>query len=133
MTRHSIISSLLHAKMYQLANQPVFDPLLPLPALLATSNPQSRHTVTENQRLNHSIPIDDTTPLTDDITPLIVNTAIRAKSALYVVNLDVGLRITQRTKGTEKYINIYLILRAAIVILRMQAKKIKELLTSILI
>ena len=88
--------------------------------------------VTENQRLNHSIPIDDTTPLTDNITPLIVNTAIRARSALYAVNLDVGLRITQRTKGTEKYVNIYLILRAVIAILRItMAKKIRELPTSI--
>ena len=84
--------------------------------------------------MNHSIPTDGTTPLTDDITPLIVNTAIRAKSALYTVNLDVGLRITQRTKGTEKYVNISLILRAATVILRiMMAKKIRELLISTLI
>ena len=131
MTQHSIISSLLRAKTYQLANQPAFDPLLLLLASLATSNPQSQRTVTENQRLNHSIPTDDTTPLTDDITPLIVNTTIRVKSALYAVNLDVGLRITQRTKGTEKYVNIYLILRAATAILRIiMVEKIRELLTS---
>ena len=80
--------------------------------------------VNKNERLNYSILTDNTTPLTNDttpltnnITPLIVNTAIRAKSALYIVNLDVGLRITQRTKGTEKYVNISPILRAAIVIL----------------
>jgi hypothetical protein len=37
-------------------------------------------------------------------------------------------------KGTEKYINIYLILRAATAILRIIiVKKIRELLTSILI
>ena len=126
--------------MYQLANQPAFDPLLLLLALLATSNPQSRRTVTENQRLSHFILTDDTTPPTDDTTPLTVettpptvNTAIRAKSALYAVKLDVGLQITQRMKGTEKYINTSLILRAVTVILRMQAKKIRELLTFILI
>ena len=84
--------------------------------------------------MNHSIPTDDTTSPTDDITPLIVNTVIRAKSALYAVNLDISLRITQRTKGTEKYVNIYLILRAATAILRItMVKKIRELLTSILI
>ena len=110
--------------MYQLANQPAFDPLLLLLASLAILNPQSRRTVTENQRLNHSIP-------TDDITPLIVNTAIRAKSVLYAVNLDISLRITQRMKGTEKYVNIYLILRVVTVILRITiVKKIRELLTS---
>ena len=102
MTQHSIISSLLRAKTYQLVNQPVFDPLLPLPALLTTSNPQLQRTVNKNQRLNHSIPTDNTTPLTnnttpltndttpltnnttpltDNITPIIVNTAIRIKSA----------------------------------------------------
>ena len=73
--------------MYQLANQPVFDPLLPLLALLVTLNPQSRYMVTENKRLSHSIPTDDTTPPT-------VDTAIRAKSALYAVKLDVGLQTT---------------------------------------
>jgi len=71
--------------------------------------------------------------LTDNTTPLTINTAIRAKSALYAVKLDVGLQTTQRMKGTKKYINTSLILRAATVILRMQAKKIRELLTSILI
>ena len=80
--------------------------------------------------MNYSIPTDNTTPLTNNITPLIINTVIRAKSALYAVNLDIGLRITQRTKGTEKYVNIYLILRAVIVILRITiVKKIRELLT----
>ena len=112
--------------MYQLANQPAFDPLLLLLASSAISNPQSRRTVTENKRLSHFILIDGT-------TPLLVNTAIRAKSALYAVKLDVGLQTTQKMKGTEKYVNISLILRAVTVILRMQAKKIRELLTSILI
>ena len=79
--------------MYQLTNQPVFDPLLPLLALLVILNPQSRRTVTENKKLNHSISIDDTTPLTDNTTPLTINTAIRVKSALYIVNLDISLRI----------------------------------------
>ena len=82
--------------------------------------------------MNHSILTNDTTPLTDD-SPLIISTAIRAKSALYVINLDVGLQTTQRMKGTEKYINISLILRAVIVILKIQARKIRELLTSTLI
>jgi len=116
MTQHSIISSLLRAKTYQLVNQPAFDPLLPLLALLATSNPQSRRTVNKNQRLNHSIPTDDTAPLTD-ITPLIINTVIRAKSALYAANLDVGLRTIRREKGTKEYVNISPILRAATAIL----------------
>ena len=69
--------------------------------------------VTENKRLSHSIP-------TDDITPLTVNTAIRAKSALYTVKLDIGLQTTQKMKGTKKYVNISLILRAVIAILRMK-------------
>ena len=84
--------------MYQLVNQPAFDPLLLLLALLATLNPQSRRTVTENQRLSYFILTNNTTPLTNDTTPLTinttpltVNTAIRAKSALYTVKLDVGL------------------------------------------
>jgi len=124
MTQYSIISSLLRAKTYQLANQPAFDPLLPLPALLATSNPQSRRTVNKNQRLNHSIPTNNTAPLTD-ITPLIVNTVIRAKSALYAVNLDVSLQTIQRTKGTEEYINISPILRAVTTILKIT--KIRKL------
>jgi hypothetical protein len=66
---------------------------------------------------------------------LTVDTAIRAKSALYVVNLDISLQTTQKIKGTEKYVNISLILRAAIVIRRMiiQVKKIREPLISILI
>ena len=124
--------------MYQLANQPAFDPLLLLLASLATSNPQSQRTVTENQRLNHSIPTDgttpltnDTTPLTDNITPLIVNTAIRAKSALYAVNLDISLQTIRRKKRTKEYVNTSPILRAATAILRitMQVKKIRELLT----
>ena len=91
--------------MYQLVNQPAFDPLLLLLALLVTLNPQSRRTVTENQKLSYFIPTDDTTPptnnttlLTNDTTPLTVkttsptiNTAIRAKSALYTVKLDISL------------------------------------------
>ena len=78
--------------------------------------------------MSHFIPTDDTTPPT-------VNTAIRAKSALYAVKLDIGLQTTQKIKGTKKYINISLILKAVIAILRIriQAKKIRELLTSILI
>ena len=71
--------------------------------------------------------------MTVETTPLIINTAIRAKSALYIVKLDISLQITQRMKGTEKYINTSLILRAVMVILRMQVKKIRELLTFILI
>ena len=74
--------------------------------------------------MSHFIPTDDTTPPT-------VDTAIRAKSALYAVKLDVGLQTTQKMKGTEKYVNISLILRAVMVILRMQIRKIRELLTSI--
>ena len=90
--------------------------------------------VTKNQKLNYFILTNNTTPLTDDITSLIINTAIRAKSVLYAVNLDVGLQITQRIKGTEKYVNIYLILRAVTAILRiMMVKKIRELLIFILI
>jgi len=119
MIQHSIISSLLRAKTYQLANQPTFDLLLPLLALLATLNPQSRRMVNKNQRLNHSIPTDNTTPPTNDTTPPTVNTAIRAKSALYAANLDVGLRTIQRTKGTKKYVNISPILRAVTAILTM--------------
>ena len=92
MTQHSIISFLLRAKMYQLANQPVFDLLLLLLASLATSNPQLQHMVTKNKRLNHSILTDNTTPLTNNTTPLAINTVIKAKSALYAVNLDVGLQ-----------------------------------------
>ena len=103
--------------MYQLANQPAFDPLLLLPALSATLNPQSRRTVTENKRLNHFIPT--------------VDTAIRAKSASYAVKLDVGLQTIRRKKGTKEYANTSPILRAVTAILRitMQAKKIRELLT----
>jgi hypothetical protein len=89
-----------------------------------------QRTATENKRLNYSIPTDDTTPLTNDTTPLTVDTAIRAKSALYAVKLDAGLQTIQRIKGTEKYANIYLILRVVTAILRMQARKIRELLTS---
>ena len=69
--------------------------------------------VTENKRLSHSI-------LTDDTTPPTIDTAIRAKSALYTVKLDVGLQTTQKMKGTEKYVNISLILRAVIAILRIK-------------
>jgi hypothetical protein len=71
--------------MYQLANQPVFNPLLLLLALSAILNPQSRRTVTKNKRLSHFIPTDDTTPLT-------INTATRAKSALYAVKLNISLQ-----------------------------------------
>ena len=77
--------------MYQLVNQPVFNPLLPLLALLATLNPQSRRTVTENKRLSYFILTDNTALLTNDTNPLTINTAIRAKSALYTVKLDIGL------------------------------------------
>ena len=69
--------------------------------------------VTENKRLSHSIPTNDTTPPT-------VDTAIRAKSTLYAVKLDIGLQTTQKIKGTEKYVNISLILRAVIAILRIR-------------
>ena len=62
MIQHSITSSLQLAKMCLPVNQLAFDLLLPLPALLATSNPQLRRTV--SKRLNHFIPTDDTTPLT---------------------------------------------------------------------
>ena len=55
--------------------------------------------VTENKRLSHfiltdntTLLIDNTTPLTVNTTPLTVNTIIRAKSALYTVNLDIGLQ-----------------------------------------
>ena len=82
--------------------------------------------VIKNKRLSYFI-------LTDDTTPLTINTVIRAKSALYAVKLDVGLQTTQRMKGTEKYVNISLILRAVIVILRIQVKKIRKPLTFILI
>ena len=70
--------------MYQLVNQPVFNPLLLLLALLATLNPQSQRMVTENKRLNYFILINNTTPLTVDIV-------IKAKSTLYVINLDISL------------------------------------------
>ena len=102
--------------MYQLTNQSVFDPLLLLLALLVILNPQSQHTVNKNKRLNHFILTNNTTSLTNNTTPLIINTAIRAKSALYTANLDISLQTIQRIKGTEKYINISLILRAATVI-----------------
>ena len=68
--------------------------------------------VTENQKLSYFILTDNTTPLTNnttlltnDTTPLTIkttpltvettpptiNTAIRAKSALYIVKLDISL------------------------------------------
>ena len=72
--------------------------------------------VTKNKRLNHSIPTNDTAPLTN-ITPLIINTAIRVKSALYAANLDISLRTIRRKKGTKEYVNTSPILRAATVIL----------------
>ena len=46
-----------------------------------------------------------------------VDTAIRAKSALYAANLDISLRTIQRKKGTKEYVNISPILRAATAIL----------------
>ena len=99
-----------------------------------------RRTVTKNKKLSYFILTNDTTlltnnttPLTVDTTPLTINTAIRAKSALYTVKLDISLQTTQRIKGTEKYINTSLILRVVMVILKMQAKKIRELLIFILI
>ena len=60
-----------------------------------TLNPRLRRTANK-KGLNYSILTDDTsltddTPLTNDTTPLTVNTAIRAKSVSYAVNLDVGL------------------------------------------
>ena len=71
-----------------------------------------------NQRLNHSILTNNTALLTNNTNPLTINTAIRAKSALYTVNLDIGLQTIQRIKGTGGYVNISPILRAATVILR---------------
>ena len=54
--------------------------------------------VTENKKLSYFILTNDTTLLTNDTisltintTPLTINTVIRAKSALYIVKLDVGL------------------------------------------
>ena len=93
-------------------NQLAFDLLPPLPALLATSNPQLQRTV--SKRLNHFIPIDDTTPLTAT-PPTAIRIVIRAKSVLYVANLDVGLQTTQRMRRTEEYVNTSLISRAIIV------------------
>ena len=40
--------------------------------------------VTKNKRLSYFIPTDNTTPLT-------INTAIRVKSTLYAVKLDISL------------------------------------------
>jgi hypothetical protein len=85
--------------MCQLANQPVFDLLILLPALLATSNPRLRRT--ESKRPTYSLLTDDTVLLT----------VIRARSALYIANLDVGLQITQRIRRTREYVNISLNLR----------------------
>jgi len=48
--------------------------------------------VNENKRLNYTILTDDTTPLIiNTATPPTINTVIRAKSALYTANLNVGL------------------------------------------
>ena len=54
--------------------------------------------VTKNKKLSHFILINDTILLTNnttflivDTTPLTINTAIRAKSALYTVKLDISL------------------------------------------
>jgi len=104
MIRHSIISSSLLTRMYLLVNQLAFDLLLPLLALLAILNPQSRRTA--SKRLNHSL-------LTDDIAPrTVTRIATRAKSVLYVANPDVGLQTTQRMRRTGEYVNTSLILRA---------------------
>src|SRR5271157_2285078 len=111
MTQHSITSSLLLAKMCQPANQPVFDLLLPLLASLVISNPQLRHTASKNKGLNHSTLTDDTALLTATLlTTTIITT--RAKSVLYVANLDVGLQTIQRMRRTREYVNTSLILRA---------------------
>ena len=125
MTRHSTTSSLQHAKMCQLANQPVFDLLLLLPALSVTSNPRLRRTANKNKGLNHIIPTDDTPPIDDTILPIddtillidntippTVSTATKVKGVLYAENLDAGLRTIQRTKKTGKYDNISPILKA---------------------
>jgi L-cystine uptake protein TcyP (sodium:dicarboxylate symporter family) len=108
-------------------NQLAFNLLPPLLALLAILNPQSQHTV--SKRLNHFIPTNDTTPLT--ATPsTAIRIVIRAKSVLYVANLDVSLQTTQRMRRTREYINTSLILRA---IIMRRITIIRRLLTSILI
>jgi L-cystine uptake protein TcyP (sodium:dicarboxylate symporter family) len=90
-------------------NQLAFNLLPPLPALLATSNPQSQHTI--SKRLNYFIPTNDTTPLT--ATPsTTIRIVIMVKSVLYAANPDVGLQTTQRMRRTREYINTSLILRA---------------------
>src|SRR5271156_192899 len=104
MTQHSTTSSLLLARMCLLVNQLAFNLLPPLPALLATSNLQSRRTA--SKRLIHFIPTNDTTPSTA------IRIVIRAKSVLYVANPDVGLQTTQRMRRTREYVNTSLILRA---------------------
>ena len=126
MIQYFIISSLLYTKMYQLVNQPVFDLLLLLLALLVILNSQSRYTVTENKRLSYFI-------LTDNTTPLTINTAIRAKSTLYTVKLDIGLQTTQKIKGTEKYINISLIFFICILSITITALKIRDILMYFLV
>ena len=129
MTQHSITSSLLLAKMCQLANQPIFNLLLPLLASLVISNPQLQHTASKNKGLNHSTLTDDTALLTATLlTTTIITT--RAKSVLYAANLDVGLQTIQRMRRTREYVNTSLILRA-ITVRRMTI--IRRLLTSILI
>ena len=67
-----------------------------------------------SKRLIHFIPTNDTAPLTT--TPsTAIRIVIRAKSVLYVANLDVSLQTTQRIRKTREYVNISLILRAIIV------------------
>jgi len=109
MTQHSTTSSSLLARMCLPVNQLAFNLLPSLLALLATSNPQSRRTV--SKRLIHFIPTNDTAPLTT--TPsTAIRIVIRAKSVLYVANPDVGLQTTQRMRRTGEYVNTSLILRA---------------------
>ena len=54
--------------------------------------------VTENKKLSYFILTNNTTLLTNNITsltvdttPLTINTAIRAKSTLYTIKLDISL------------------------------------------
>src|SRR5437868_4376863 len=103
--------------MCQLANQPIFDLLLLLLALLVTSNLRLRRTENKNKKLNHFIPTDNIPP-TDDIILPTINTATRTKGVLYTENLDTGLRTIQRTKKTGKYDNISPILKATTTKLR---------------
>jgi hypothetical protein len=87
--------------MYLHVNQLAFDLLPPLPALLAISNPQLRHTANKGKRLNHFALTDDTAPLTPTLST-VIRRVIRVKSALYVANPDTGLQTTQRMRGTRE-------------------------------